>query len=198
MIIPEIAAATCPAMTTSSRFLLTHCVKLCKPVANELTRFFNGSSKTSPTAICIPSNADSKVFAAPSRLSDCTNAIFAAIPCELSILFISSLKLSSVASTIAKKPACASSPAIFAAYSAFSAAVKFLKPARKSFKTARNGFIVPSALTALTPNASSAAAASFGGETNRVKVERNAVPAIEPLTDAFAIKPVASATSSIE
>ena len=114
------------------------------------------------------------------------------------MLLIRELKLSSVASTIAKKPACASKPAIFAAYSAFSAAVRFLKPARKSKRVWRNGFIVPSALTAVTPNACSAAAASFGGDTSRVKVDRNAVPAIEPFIDAFAIKPVANATSSIE
>ena len=55
----------------------------------------------------------------------------------------------------------------------------------------------PSAFVVLTPKSLNAAAASFGGLTSRVMIDRKDVPAWLPLIPAFAISPIAVAVSSM-
>ena len=98
---------------------------------------------------------------------------------------------------MARKPLIASCPAMEAAACVFCSSVSPLNLERSSRRVCLNGLMVPSALAAFIPNESNTFAASAGGFTNLVRVERNAVPASLPFMLALAISPMAREVSSM-
>ena len=108
------------------------------------------------------------------------------------------LKSSSLALIIASNPDIPSWPASKAAYSAFSASVNVENFSLISCNSVFNGFILPSAVVIEIPKSSIAWPDSFVGFTNLVNNPLKAVPAWLPFIPALAIKPIATAVSSIE
>ena len=146
---------------------------------------------------CKLSQALPKAVISPARLSFLTSFIFLAMPSAESTALASLAKFSSDSFIIARKPLMASCPAIEAADCAFCSSVMPLNLERRSNKVCLKGLMEPSAFAALIPIASRALAASDGGFTNLVRVERKAVPASLPLIPALAIKPMARDVSSM-
>ena len=97
----------------------------------------------------------------------------------------------------ASKPLKAYVPAIFLAKSTFSTSDNLENAVRKSVIVCIHGFIVPSLFLTERPSACIALAASFGGAARRIMIDRRLVPACSPLMPAFAIRPMATPTSSI-
>ena len=151
-----------------------------------------------PMVILKSSIADLNPLMEPFAFAFIVSAMFLAAPSELSTAPAIFAKSASLALITSRKPVIASVPATVCANSAFCESVIFCIAARNSFSWSLNGFIEPSAFFAENPTCSSARLASPVGVTNRVMIERNAVPAISPLMPAFAIRPVAIATSSSE
>ena len=124
-------------------------------------------------------------------------AMLCAVPSELAIACVRLLKSASLALTIASRPDIASLPAMPAAYSAFCASVNPANFCRRSIISADNGLTLPWASVRDTLSASIYAATASDGFARLVSAPRSAVPAFSPLMPALAIRPIATAVSSI-
>ena len=98
---------------------------------------------------------------------------------------------------MASSPDMPSFPAMPAAYSAFSASDSPENASRISVNCCLNGFMLPSPSTSDIDKASIYPRICFVGFARFVSMVRIAVPAFCPLIPAFAINPVATATSSM-
>ena len=134
----------------------------------------------------------------PPTLLSIVFAMRSAAPALLFTDWMSCSKSSGAEFTIASKPAIASWPAIALAWCACSASESPLNFERSCLRISISGSILPAESVTVIPSSSIESAAIFGGEARRVIIERSAVPARSPLIPAFAIVPMATATSSIE
>ena len=178
----------CPTLSQSMSFSLSE-------IASRA--FLIESDAFSYTVIILPSIFDFRSVRAPPTLSFMVSAMPLAAPAELLTASVSLFTSSGAAFTIARRPLMASWPAI-----AFALAVCCVSDIPenaflRSFMTSFMDFIFPSESVREIPSSSMASAHSFGGADSLVRIDRNAVPDFSPLMPAFAIRPIATAASSM-
>ena len=125
------------------------------------------------------------------------SAMLAAAPAESLTAIVSFWKSSSVALTIARSPLMASAPAMCFAAAVASVSDNPEKALRRSIMTSFRDFMLPSESVSDNPSFSISSAHCFGGADILFNVDLSAVPALSPLIPAFAIRPIATAASSM-
>ena len=180
---------------TSSAISFVSSVSIVREISR-IDRLISGDA-FSKTSIILPWILDCRSVSWPFTLSFMVAAISAAAPVEFSTADVSLSKSSGAALTIASRPDIASCPAMCFAADVCSALSRPLKAFLRSPMTSDMSFMLPSASVSDSPRRSISVAHSFGGADSLVRIDRSAVPDFSPLIPALAIRPIATAASSM-
>ena len=160
-------------------------------------KLLNLGSSLPPIIIWIPSNLLPSNVKSPAKLSSIRLLIFSALPFDVSMAFDNFINSSSLALTMANRPAIPVFPAIASAFIAFSASVIWLNAFLSSRIVSLNETIEPSAFVVSITYFPNCLPLSSIAPTVSVIIFLNAVPAWDALIPLLAIRPIASAVSSI-
>ena len=134
---------------------------------------------------------------APLALFSCTFAIRSVASVQELIASSSCVTSASVAPSRASRPDMPVVPAMAEAKAAFSVSVISAALLRSCSSTSRRPSMFPETSVREIPYSSIAALAALGGSARRLKSERSVVPACDALIPWLAMRPAASATSSM-